>query len=223
MESNQTKSQEKSVIQQALSDCASFLQCYLPLANAHPVDFITQNVWDSVLPENIQEELCSLTKEDLYMLPSCYNICSDQASVPHAGSVVHSGEECKKHGESERGASKIVSEGESSSSGGKIKQHQWQHKSLADFLKALQEHLIENLECLRTSMYSLSTRLQEKEGGLESTAFVHSFMNEKKMHEVEIMADLCARIFNKSTADMVSIRAHHGICGFVILLVVLCC
>ncbi|XP_076466719.1 putative methyltransferase-like protein 25 [Babylonia areolata] len=223
------KSQQKVFLGQALSACADFLTEYLPLANAHAVDFIIHDAWNTVLPSRIQCELLALSEEQLFQLPSnC--ICHEPYS-PHKPSKAP--EECKQNTELEKrfgdvqlhtdevkmceGKSEWASDthsAESESNGEVLKKETkknqdskgavWNHDSLRVFLEAVKEHCLDRLLSLNESMDNLSSWLDSRDGcGVKRVPFVHAFMNEKKMHEVEMMADLCARIFDRSSADLV--------------------
>ena len=52
-----------------LDETLAFLTPYLPLANAHGSEFITEEQWERLLPGNIREELMVCTDEELKKLP----------------------------------------------------------------------------------------------------------------------------------------------------------
>ena len=206
------KKQQKFQIQEALLECADFLTCYLQLANAHPVDFITQDRWNRVLPQNIQKELSALTVEELHQLPSCQtqNVFHDckQARRLSEEAAASKSDHSKLPSDVERltlnkKEGPLPEEGLSSN---KKQSMLWKHNSLQEFLTAVQEHCIEHLQCVKASVQDFSSWLGEKDDLTrpETVPFVRAFMKQKKMHEVEIMADLCAQIFNKCSADVVS-------------------
>lgn len=59
-------------VHNCLSQILQFLKSYLPLANAHTNEFITNNTWENFLPENIRDELSSMCDEQLIDLSSCH-------------------------------------------------------------------------------------------------------------------------------------------------------
>ncbi|KAJ8315616.1 hypothetical protein KUTeg_007766 [Tegillarca granosa] len=57
-------------VHECLNHILQFLKDYLPLANSHTNEFITNNTWETFLPENIRDELSSMCDEHLIGLPS---------------------------------------------------------------------------------------------------------------------------------------------------------
>lgn len=57
-------------VQTYLVSATSFLQNYLPLANAHATDFIINRHWTEFIPGDICSELLGLTEQELISLPS---------------------------------------------------------------------------------------------------------------------------------------------------------
>ena len=217
METTDKKLVQKLHIQEALLECADFLSCYTQLANAHPVDFIVQDLWNRIIPQNIQRELSALSAEELHQLPDC--------QTPNALSFNRHNQTQTRSKEAGASASEITDsdtslpcdvdrlvlgteEGTSHKedlSSSKRQSTRWKQNSLCDFLIAVQEHCIEHFQCLKALEGNFSSWLGEKDGKRsERAVFVHAFMKEKKMHEVEIMADMCTKIFNKCSADVVS-------------------
>ncbi|KAL8599317.1 hypothetical protein ACOMHN_008032 [Nucella lapillus] len=367
--SGDQKSQQRAMVQEALSGAAHFLTHYLPLANTHAVDFIIHDAWNTRLPRNIQSELLALSEQQLVKLPSgC--ICPDWCQSPNDSheegtqscecriadkqfeevgcctdklKADGSGEQCcdtRLETESESSHDQCLQKGaelsheslqkgaelsheslqkgaelshESLQKGAELSHESlqkgaessheslqkgaessheskavvWPHSSLRQFLAGVRRHCVDQLICLKDSADSLGAWLHDTDSqasgrkplhdtdsqasgrkplhdtdsqasgrkplhhdtdsqasgrkplhhdtdsqasgrnplhhdtdsqapgrkplhhDTDSQApvrkpFVHAFMNEKKMHEVEIMADLCAEIFRRSSADIVS-------------------
>jgi hypothetical protein len=227
---------QSSAVVQTLTACADFLGRHLDLANSHPVDFIVKDLWHRILPEEIQEELQALSEDQLKHVPSSRlehdNKTSQSENDCGDADVLCSNVEKLKVFSNERGlavkedlydcdfsvcankdcacANNIFPRKSYSPSA------TWQHSSpLQDFLASVQKHCLENLPHVAMDVASLNSWLHEGGdseivGQHAENVFVHAFMKEKKMHEVEIMANVCRKLFDKAAADVV----RHSLCKY---------
>lgn len=63
--------QDLTVLLEKLDLLVDFLDEFQSLTNCHLVNFITKNLFDQLVPDNLRDELLNLTVEDLCRLPSC--------------------------------------------------------------------------------------------------------------------------------------------------------
>lgn len=68
------------IVEEKLGEIAKFLHPILSLANGHATDFITKRYWDHYIPKCIQDELLSLSKEQLNFLP-CSTFTQEHLTV----------------------------------------------------------------------------------------------------------------------------------------------
>ena len=70
-------------VKDILDETIAFLKPYLPLANAHASEFITENHWDRLIPESIRDDLMACTDEELRKLPLLGFVDSEEDAFDH--------------------------------------------------------------------------------------------------------------------------------------------
>jgi hypothetical protein len=196
-------------VEQSLDKIYTFLVPCLPLANAHATDFITNNYWDTLLPTGIREQLMTLSKQELGNLP-CHlfkrrntqdveesNFTEKQTKHVEDSDIAKGrditqtdkcdGKEfsCKQNSDIASGASKS-------------EVTQIPYMSIDDFLQAACLSTIEG-----TRVVIATQDVLHGIQGDNDDAFVGTFMNQKKCHEVEIMSKICAALAQCSKCKMV--------------------
>ncbi|GAB1609193.1 methyltransferase-like protein 25 [Argonauta hians] len=169
----------KVYTKQCLLQLAAFLTPYLPLADSHTTDFITDDQWGRYIPAGIQGQLMGLTEEQLVRLsfrtrpsPAPQTFSLDSTLDP---------EEEKDEGEEEAKTQECCPP-------------QWRsHKTLEDFISGAVGNSLPHLGLL-TSVEALMRKCHATHDPAEAEAaahFVEDFMSRQKSHEVAVMAQLC--------------------------------
>lgn len=193
------KAHKLSVITSSLKQLSQFLYSYMPLINAHNTDFLTLDHWTNLIDPGIQKELTSLSDEQLAKLPSQESealVCYDPSSAvavdrdggidlmfykdPQEGCV--SRKPIWKHGYLPN----------------------WHHKTLEQLKNACQANSLPNLGIL-TQLDTLLSKELGLSADTSNKVIIETFMSNKKSHEVNIMADLCANLALALDAKRVSI------------------
>ncbi|KAL5009585.1 hypothetical protein ScPMuIL_011890 [Solemya velum] len=223
-----TKKHELKRIQAYLVNASNFLQNYLPLANAHGIDFIVKSHWNKFVPEQIRTELLSLTEEQLISLPdinlttmlfasnpthetltseepysSSSNFDSEVKNKPVNTFTCSSEVSISKNENSKSDEDEQLSAGENKSTNKEFLKYvcpNWIHTDLGSFLKDARGY---SLPCsglvLSLQDYREKHELSEKQTHITPK----DFMNQKKHHEIGVMGSLCSSMARKYDIDVI--------------------
>ena len=182
-------------VEDALDKITSFLTDYLPLANAHMVDFFTRDILNSFVPEHITKQLLEITDNELpYLANRCHDGIKKSQSeklkvdvkvatdLNELGVVHPEYALCDKYlNEWKRGCKR------------KFRRDvppNWRHMSLEDFLADAHNKTLDNVDVL--------TDLDDLDGfsskNICDRIRIGHGMTSKKNHEVDVMASLCHKM-----------------------------
>ncbi|XP_046574798.1 uncharacterized protein LOC124282811 isoform X1 [Haliotis rubra] len=198
----------------------SFLADYLPLANSQASDFIVKNLWSLYVPQNIQEELLKMSDDELSSFPSgmlgevmseCYGKedKGEMFNAEQAKANIKSEEKWESFDPGEHRLEFIKCqflENSSVSAKGKKSVHlqtcpiSWKHSNLYAFTQAAQKHTLTSMDVLTAVGEVVSVQSHavqdddDVDGAADNDEVDCVLMSQKKSHEVEVMAEVCARM-----------------------------
>ena len=200
-----------------LQQLTSFLEDYLPLANAHVADFLIEDYWHRFVPDKIRDELLQLNSKDLALLPSGALYPDALESVRYVRPKER--EKCLEDhiikpiksvyldnngrfgvqamGGEPRECSKTIRP-----PWDRTRCPVWNQGSLKDFVRAVQLHTLPTLNVLSDLSELL---LVWRARSTKEKVTIRQFMSEKKCHEVDVMADVCAALAESQNIKNVSI------------------
>ncbi|XP_064627763.1 probable methyltransferase-like protein 25 [Lineus longissimus] len=163
------KSPRGELVKRSLNKTLSVLEPYLSLLNAHNTDFISHSHWENFIDKNIAEEVLKLTNDELIRLPS--------------GTIFQRPSSSDNSSRDSARTSELVTLA--------ARTPRWPHEHLEDFLTSIAACTLPNLGI----EISLETLIESCLIPLEGNAVsIHHYMSKKKCHEVDIMAEICARL-----------------------------
>ena len=199
-------------VKDKLNEILTFLKPYLPLANAHATEFITEQQWDRLIPESISDDLIACSNEELKKLPLVgFDDNEENTSVVSAAEEMFhkcslKENPCAPDSKTEEvvvnKCNKRPIQTETVTEGNSHNQHQrWMHSSLSDFCCCAKRNIIDG-QGLAVNVSEMVEKLALADS--ESEVFVPTYMNLKKSHEIDIMSDVCARLSKSTQCSLVS-------------------
>ncbi|KAL3881435.1 hypothetical protein ACJMK2_027877 [Sinanodonta woodiana] len=201
MESVCTKIEKLQIIKTSLCNILDFMKDYFPLVNAHSNDFICEDQWETTLSDPMKAELLKLSEKTLCELPmlgysqnqklkSHVKACTDSLIDLHLEIVCSA---CKTE----------------TLTGEQLFE---KCKNLTKFCQQAWKCSIEGLD-LAVKVEDLYKILHHRPSH-SAVPLTGHFMNQKKSHEVEKMAELCAFLAeNYSCQLVVDIGSGKGYLG----------
>ncbi|XP_067675091.1 probable methyltransferase-like protein 25 [Haliotis asinina] len=196
----------------------SFLADYLPLANSQASDFIVKNLWSFYVPQNIQEELLKMSDDELSSFPSgMHEVMSKDYGEEDKGEMFNA-EQAKANIKLEEKWESFdpeehrldfikcqFLETSSVSAKGRKSVHlqvcpiSWKHSSLYEFTQAAQKHTLTSMDVLTAvndvvSVQRCAVQDDDVDVAADNDSLDCVLMSQKKSHEVEVMAEVCAHI-----------------------------
>ncbi|XP_071114458.1 probable methyltransferase-like protein 25 [Haliotis cracherodii] len=213
----------------------SFLAEYLPLANSQASDFIVKNLWSFYVPENIQEELLEMSDDELSSLPSVVTgkVMSEGYGVTDCNSELLNAEQTKVNAKAEekwesfnpgqhhlkRIKCQFLEKSPMSVEGRKNVHLQtlcpisWNHSNLHAFTQAAKDSTLTSMNVLTAAgdVSVLRCGVDDDDDD-DDDRLERVLMSQKKSHEVEVMAEVCAHmadVFNTNlTVDLGSGKGY---------------
>ena len=202
-------------VKDKLNEILTFLKPYLPLANAHATEFITEQQWERLIPEHIGDDLMACTDEELKRLPLLGFVDNEvQRENP---SVVSAAEEmfhncslkenpCTPDSKAEEvvvnKCNKETTQTATVNERNSHNEHQrWIHSSLSDFCSCAKRNTIDG-QGLAVSVSEMVEKLALADSDPE--VFAPTYMNLKKSHEIDVLSDVCARLSRSTQCSLVS-------------------
>lgn len=184
-------------VQDSLKQILQFLEPYLSVANAHAADFITKDHWNK-LTKPVQDSLLELSSDQLKNLPySAHCVQSARSCTLDTTHEAKNFERDRKDTgvKSEKGT--FITENSITllSSGGASELNTGSLKDLYDLAR---EATIEG-----KSLQLTKDDFLRHFRGMASLGCTGAHMNQKKSHEVEIMAEICSTLVQSTKCQLV--------------------
>ncbi|KAK3595236.1 hypothetical protein CHS0354_021553 [Potamilus streckersoni] len=201
MESACSKIDKLQTLKTSLCNILDFLKDYFPLINAHSNDFICEDQWETTLPEPMRTQLLNLSEKTLCELPML-GYSRNQKLKSHVKACTASLTDLHL----ETGCPACKTE---TLTGGQLFE---EFENVTKFCQQAWKCSIEGL-CLAITVEDIYKNVHHRPKH-SAVPLTGHFMNQKKSHEVEKMAELCAFLAeNYSCKLVVDIGSGKGYLG----------